>query len=128
MFLFYTPWKHQKNFGFLVFSRVIKWEHWNRNNFFRFTVTLVLQIQLTTEGAIFLLQNWLYYLSIYFHVKQLLIKCRSSHRRCPIKEQLSLKISVILTESLFLIKLQAFRPLWKRDSSTGVFLWILRNF
>ena len=32
--------------------------------------------------------------------------------------------------SLFLIKLQTFRPvtLLKRDSNTGVFLWILRNF
>ena len=25
---FYTPWRHQKTFGFLLFSRVIKWEHW----------------------------------------------------------------------------------------------------
>ena len=32
--------------------------------------------------------------------------------------------------SLFLIKLQALRPaaLLTRDSNTGVFLWILRNF
>ena len=32
--------------------------------------------------------------------------------------------------SLFLLKLQALRPttLFKRDSNTGVFLWILRNF
>ena len=28
MFPFYTPWKHQKTFGFLVFSGGIKWEHW----------------------------------------------------------------------------------------------------
>ena len=28
MFLFYTPWKHQKTKGFLVFSGGIKWEHW----------------------------------------------------------------------------------------------------
>ena len=28
MLPFYTPWKHQKTFGFLVFSRDIKWEHW----------------------------------------------------------------------------------------------------
>ena len=27
MFPFYTPWKHQKTFGFLVFSKDIKWEH-----------------------------------------------------------------------------------------------------
>ena len=28
MFAFYTPWKHQKICGFLVFSGGIKWEHW----------------------------------------------------------------------------------------------------
>ena len=28
MLLFYTPWKHQKTFGFLVFSGSIKREHW----------------------------------------------------------------------------------------------------
>ena len=28
MFSFYTPWKHQKTFGFLVISGGIKWEHW----------------------------------------------------------------------------------------------------
>ena len=35
-----------------------------------------------------------------------------------------------LCQSLFLIKLQAWRPtnLSKRDSYTGVFLWILQNF
>ena len=28
MFPFYTPWKHRKTFGFLVFSGGIKCEHW----------------------------------------------------------------------------------------------------
>ena len=28
MFPFYSPWKHQKTFGFLLFSGGIKWEHW----------------------------------------------------------------------------------------------------
>ena len=28
MFLFYTPWKHEKTFSFLVFSEGVKWEHW----------------------------------------------------------------------------------------------------
>ena len=28
MFPFYTPWKHQKTKGFLVFSGGTKWEHW----------------------------------------------------------------------------------------------------
>ena len=28
MFYFYTPWKYQKNFGFLMFSGVIEMEDW----------------------------------------------------------------------------------------------------
>ena len=28
MFQFYTHWKHQKMFGFLVILEGIKWEHW----------------------------------------------------------------------------------------------------
>ena len=28
MFHFYTPWKHQKTFGFLNFLGVIEMEHW----------------------------------------------------------------------------------------------------
>ena len=28
VFPFYTPWKHQNAFGFLVFSGGIKWGHW----------------------------------------------------------------------------------------------------
>ena len=28
MFPFYTPWKYQKRFGFLVFSKGVNWEHW----------------------------------------------------------------------------------------------------
>ena len=28
MLTFYTPWKHQKNKGFLVFSEGIKRQHW----------------------------------------------------------------------------------------------------
>ena len=31
MFSFYTPWKHQKTLGFLVFSGGIKWEHFAKN-------------------------------------------------------------------------------------------------
>ena len=31
MFSFYTPWKHQKTFGFLVFSEGIKKETFARN-------------------------------------------------------------------------------------------------
>ena len=27
MFPFYSPWKHQETFGFLIFSGGIKWEH-----------------------------------------------------------------------------------------------------
>ena len=49
-------------------------------------------------------------------------------------KQVFLKISQIFRKipvvSLFLIKLQAWRPaaLLKRDSNTGAFLWNLRNF
>ena len=32
MFPFYTLWKHQKTFSFLVFSGGIKWEHWPEMN------------------------------------------------------------------------------------------------
>ena len=28
MFPFYLPRKHQKTFGFLVFSGALAWEHW----------------------------------------------------------------------------------------------------
>ena len=28
MLPFDNPWRHQKTFGFLVFSGDIKWEHW----------------------------------------------------------------------------------------------------
>ena len=59
---------------------------------------------------------------------------RSSHKRCSIKKGV-LKNFAILTGkhlcwSLFLIKLQAWRSatLLKRDSSTGIFLWILWYF
>ena len=57
---------------------------------------------------------------------------RSSHRRSSIKKllfkiyQYSLENACVLS---LLIKLMAFRSatLFKRDSNTGVFLWILRN-
>ena len=57
---------------------------------------------------------------------------RSNHQKCSIKPVL--KNFAIFTRkrlcwSLFLVKLQAFRPaiLLKRNSSTTVFLWILQN-
>ena len=60
-------------------------------------------------------------------------KFRDSHPSCSIKKDL-LKNFIIFTGKhlcwiLFLIKLQDWRPttLLKRDSSTGVFLWILQN-
>ena len=28
MFPLYTPWEHQKTFGFVVFSGGTKWDHW----------------------------------------------------------------------------------------------------
>ena len=59
---------------------------------------------------------------------------KSSHRRSSMKKAALKDFAVFegkhLYWSLFLIKLLAFRPayLLKRDSSTGVFLCILRNF
>ena len=59
---------------------------------------------------------------------------KSSHWRCSMKK-VSLKyfatfIGKHLCWRLSLIKLQTWRPadLLTRDSNTGVFLWILRNF
>ena len=58
---------------------------------------------------------------------------RSSHQSCSIKAVLK-HLAIFTTRkhlwwSLFLIKLQTLRPgtLLKRDSNTGVFLWILQN-
>ena len=58
---------------------------------------------------------------------------RSSHQRCSIKAVLK-NFTIFTTRkhlgwSIFLIKLQTSRPatLLKRDSNTGVFLWILQN-
>ena len=58
--------------------------------------------------------------------------CRSSQRKCSLKKLL-LNISQYsqtdTCRSLFLINLQSWRlvTLLKRDSNTGVFLWILQN-
>ena len=59
---------------------------------------------------------------------------RSSHRRCFIKKAVLKNFAIFswkhLCWSLILIKLQGFSSatLSKRDSNTGVFLWLLRNF
>ena len=70
------------------------------------------------------------YLNDYFSIPQY----RSSQRRCSRKKAV-LKSFPVFTEkdlcgSLFLVKLQAFRPaaVLKRDSNTDVFLGIFRNF
>ena len=61
--------------------------------------------------------------------------CRSSHRRSSIKKLVRKKFFAVFARkplwmSLFLTKLQVFRPatLLKRESSIGVFLLILPNF
>ena len=69
--------------------------------------------------------------------KKLLVIChsyRSKHQRCSIKKSI-LKSFTKFTgkhscQSLFLNKVASLRPstLLKRDSGTGVFLWILWNF
>ena len=67
--------------------------------------------------------------------KDTLVWCcsRSSHRRCSVKKDVLKRFANFTKHpcwSLFLIKLHAFRPatLLKRDSNTGVLLWILWNF
>ena len=74
-------------------------------------------------------------ISMIANVPQLLHKIsRSSHRRCSLKKAVLKNFALFrgkyLSWSLFLIMLQAMRPapLLKRDSNTGVFLRILRNF
>ena len=59
---------------------------------------------------------------------------KSSHRKCSIEKAAFKKFTTFtgkhLCWSLFLIKLRVWRPatLFKRESNTGVFLWILQNF
>ena len=59
---------------------------------------------------------------------------RDSHQRCFIKKAVHKKFAIIIVKhlcwSLFSIMLQAFRAvtLLKRESNTGVFLWVLGNF
>ena len=69
-----------------------------------------------------------------YHKLKKCLNSRSSHQRCSI-EKAVLKSFVIFTGkylrwSFLLIDLQASRPaaLLKRDSNTGVFLWILQMF
>ena len=64
----------------------------------------------------------------------LLKRYRSSHQKCSIKRAVLKNFSIFtgkhLCRSRFLLKLWAFRPatLSKRNSNTGVFLWILWYF
>ena len=59
---------------------------------------------------------------------------RSSHRRCSVEKGVLKNLRNFtgkhLCWSLFLIKLQTFRPatLLRRETKTGFFLWNLRNF
>ena len=63
-----------------------------------------------------------------------LIEFRWSQRRCSIKRAILKHFAIFMGKhfcwSLFLIKLQTFRPatLLKRNSNAVAFLWILRNF
>ena len=62
------------------------------------------------------------------------IALKSSYRRCSIKKAVLKNLAILIGKhlcwSLFLINLQAYKPatLLQRDSNTGVFLWILKNF
>ena len=59
---------------------------------------------------------------------------RSSQRKCSLKkgvlENFAISTVKYLYCSLFLVKLQTFRPttLIGRKSNIGIFLWVLRNF
>ena len=74
-------------------------------------------------------------LELFVKTHMLLYFCnetRSSHQRCFMKaapENFTIFTRKPLCWSLFLVKLQVFRSaiLLKRDSNTGVFLWILQN-
>ena len=59
---------------------------------------------------------------------------RSSHQRCSVRKGVLRNLAKVtgkhLCQSLFFNKVAGLRPaaLSKRDSGTGVFLWILQNF
>ena len=59
---------------------------------------------------------------------------RSSHRRCSVRRGVLVNFAKFtgkhMCQSVFFNKVAGFRPatLWKRDSGTGVFLWILPHF
>ena len=70
----------------------------------------------------------------WLQIKKHLIKLRSSHQRCSVKKVVLKNFAVFtgkhLCSSLFLMKMQAWRPAMslKWDTNTCVFLWKLRNF
>ena len=106
---FYTPKKHQKASGFLMFLGGLERDQWHKMDYWRVN---------TKTGMAWVKRDHTF---------------SSSHLRCSVKEPV-FKIFIIFTGkhfcwSLFLIKLQAFRlSLVKSDSNTGVFLLILWNF
>ena len=77
----------------------------------------------------YVISNYIFELDSYGHVS--VIYNQKLPLKCSIKKLFS-KISLNSQENTcarvsFLIKLQL-QLYWKRDSGTGVFLWILRNF
>ena len=62
----------------------------------------------------------------------LLTKCKISHSQAFFKigslENFEIFTVIKLRWNLLIIKMQAWRPETKKDSNTGVFLWILWNF
>ena len=72
--------------------------------------------------------------TFWLQIKKRLIKLRSSHQRCSVKKVVLKYFTVFtgknLCSSLFLMKMQAWRPAMslKWDTNTCVFLWKLRNF
>ena len=89
---------------------------------------------LIRRGFSFILSPRLIFIEDYYHSSEDPLLFRSNHRRCSGKK-VFLQILQNSQESTcpkvsFLIKLQVLglQLHLKRDSGTGVFLWILRNF
>ena len=71
---------------------------------------------------------------LFWYCEQVILHRQKQHQRCYIKKDTRRNFAKFsgkhLCQGLFLNKIADFRPatLLKRDSGTGVFLWILSNF
>ena len=130
----YSPRSHQKTIGFQGEQKLIKSLkftkacHKLKTHRFLFIFWIIYH---------FLFKNFKNIFTVYiYHTTNstLFGMFRNIHRRSSVKKIVPKNFAIFtgkhLCWSLFLINLQAFRStaLLKRDSNTGVFLWILRNF